>query len=63
MEKKTFDEWMGSFCERYTSEQLAMFEEVWNTAILIKKVNEEYHSEENAWEMKWIFDVAQKVGK
>jgi hypothetical protein len=63
MEKKTFNEWVTGFEERYTSEELAMFEEVWNTAVLIRKVNETYHNEENEWNMKWIFDVANRIGK
>lgn len=63
MSKKTFEEWISGFEERYTEEQLDMFKKVWNVSVQMKEVNDQYFKEENAWSMKWIHEVATKIGK
>lgn len=60
---KTFDEWIKGFEERYTEEQLRYFRLVWDKTVLQKRVNREILTKDKAWEIKWITEVAYKIGK
>lgn len=61
--KKTFEEWISGFEERYTSQQIDMFRDVWNLSVQIREINDKYNDEENEWYMKWIHDVATEIGR
>lgn len=61
--KKTFDEWISGFEERYTPRQIAMFRDVWNTSVKIREIEAEYLDDETEWDMHWINEVATEIGK
>ena len=70
--KKTFEEWIKGFEDRYTPEQIQMFKDTWDHALYLKEMDEKAHAfavkyaqdkPDNIWYLNWIHNIAYKLGK
>lgn len=63
MSKKTFEEWISGFEDRYTSEQIEMFKDVWDVSVRMRDVSEKHYTKDTSWHINWIHEVATEIGK